>query len=90
MINQTNVFDIYDIIVNELVGDVWLTIILGLILTLFIAIKAKMPLQVSIFFGMLWLVIMFAETNILIIWVYVVLFAGILFYYAISKAFKRG
>ncbi len=90
MINETNVFDIYDVVVNELVGDVWLTNILGLLVVLFVGIKSKIPYQVSILLGMLWLLIMFAETNILIIFVYVLLFIGTFFYYTISRAFKRG
>ena len=87
-----NVFDIYNIVVNELVGDIWLTVILGLFLTMFVAIKLKMPMQIGLMLSVLWLIIMFAgaSTNLLIIWVYVVLFAGTFFYYSLSRAFKRG
>lgn len=92
MINQSNFFDLKDIIVNELVGSVMLTVILGLILTWYLSIKAKMPIQVSILLCMLWLVTMFAgyTVNLMIIWIYVVLFVGVFFYYTISRAFKRG
>ncbi len=90
MINETNVFDIYDVIVNELVGDVWLTVILGLLVVLIIAIKSNIPYQVSILFGLIWMIVMFSETNFMIIWVYVVLFAGTFFYYSLSRAFKKG
>ena len=87
-----DIFDIYNIVVNELVGDIWLTVLLGLFLTIFVAIKLKMPMQVGLILGVLWLIIMFAgaSINLLIIWVYVVLFAGTFFYYSLSRAFKRG
>ena len=92
MINQSNFFDLGDVIVNELVGDVWLTVIVGLILTLYLSIKAKMPMQVTILLSALWLLVMFAgyTVGLWIIWVYLVLFIGVLYYYIISKAFKRG
>ena len=92
MINQTNVFDIYDVFVNELIGDLWLTILLGLILVLFISIKAKMPIQATILLSILWLVIMVAgvSVNLEVIWVFILYFAATFFYYTISKAFKRG
>ena len=92
MINQSNFFDLGDVIVNELVGDVWLTVIVGLILTLYLSIKAKMPMQVTILLSVLWLLVMFAgyTVGLWIIWVYLVLFIGVLYYYIISKAFKRG
>jgi hypothetical protein len=86
--NVTNVFDFYDIFVNELVGDVVLTIILALIIIWVLSIKTKMPLEISILFGMLALSIFYAETQIIIIWVFVVLIIGLMFYYVIDKAFK--
>lgn len=88
MINQSNVFDLYDIFVNELVGDVVLTIIIALVLVWFLSIKARMPLEVSLLFGVLILVIFFAETQLLIIWVFVVLIIGALFYYTLNKIMR--
>ena len=92
MINASNIFNLEDIIVNELVGDLWLTIILGLVLVLFVAIKVKMPMQVALMFSVLWLLIMFAgiSTNLLVLWIFILLFAGVFAYYSVSRAFKRG
>jgi len=89
MLNQSQFFNIYDVFVNELIGDPWLAIIIGLILTVFITIKVKMPYQLTILFSFLYLAIFFAETKILIIWVFLVLFVGTMFYYGISKTMKR-
>lgn len=89
MINPSNFFDLYDIFVNELIGDVWLAIILGLIVIWILTIKAKMPFELSLLFGVLFLAIFFAETNFLIIWVFIVLLIGGLFYWMVSKAMDR-
>ena len=86
--NASNYFDLYDVFVYELIGDVMLSIIIFLVLIWVLSIKAKMPYQLSILFGLLLLAIFFAETNILIIWVFVVLVVGLMFYYAITKLMK--
>jgi hypothetical protein len=88
MIDDSNIFDLYDIVINELIGDVMLSILVFLVVVWFLSIKAKMPYQLSILFGVLLLTIFFAETQILIIWVFVVLIVGLMFYYAVSKAMK--
>ena len=85
MIIQEDVFDLYNILVNELAGDVWIAIILGLIIVWLMAIKLKMPYELSILFGLLFITIMFSETFIIILWVFVVMIAGVLFYYAMAK-----
>ena len=88
MIVQEDVFDLYNILVNELAGDVWIAIILGLIIVWLMAIKLKMPYELSILFGLLFVTIMFSETFIILLWVFVVLITGLLFYYAITKAME--
>ncbi len=89
MIIQENVFDLYNILVNELVGDVWLALILGLIGVWWFSLKFKMPYELSILFGLLFIAVMFSEVPaLLILWVLVVLITGLLFYYAISQAME--
>ena len=88
MIIQEDVFDLYNILVNELAGDVWIAIILGLIIVWLMAIKFKMPYELSILFGLLFITIMFSETFIIILWVFVVLISGLLFYFAVTKAME--
>ena len=91
MINETNIFDLQDIIFNELVGDVMLTVILGLIVVLLLSIKSKVPYQVSVLLGLLWLMMAFAgNMSLMIIWVFIVLFIGTLYYYGIAKIIRRG
>ena len=89
MVNQDNFLDLWDIFANELVGDAMLFIILALVLVWFVSIKAKMPFQLSILFGLLLLTIFFAqESGFLIIWVFVVLIVGVMFYYVLNKAIR--
>lgn len=88
MQNITEFFDLYDIFVNELIGDVLLTIIVALVVVFILSIKCKMPLEMSILFGLLLLAIFYIETQIIIIWVFVVLAVGLMFYYVIDKAFR--
>ena len=88
--DQTQFFDLYHILVNELFGDVWLAIIGFLILILFLSIRYKMPFEVTIMFTLLFLAIMFAQTFIYILWVFLVLIVGLLFYYTMSKIFTGG
>lgn len=89
MINPNNVFDLWDIFVNELIGSVGLTIILGLIVIWFIGVKLRMPFEVQFMFGLIFLSIIYTESRIFLIWVFVVLIIGLLFYYAVNKAMKR-
>jgi len=89
MINQTNIFDLQDVIFNELVGDVMLTVILGLIVVLLLSIKSKVPYQVSVLLGLLWLMMVFAgNMSLMIIWVFTVLIVGAIAYWFISKAMQ--
>lgn len=88
MVDTSNYLDFYDVFVNELVGDAMLTIIIALVLVWFLSIKNKMPFELSILFGLLILAIFYAGTQILIIWVFVVLSVGLMYYYAVNKAMK--
>ena len=87
MTTQENYLDFYNVFVNIIVGDIWLAIILGLIIIYFASLKFKMPMELSILFSMMWLVAIYSETFIIIIWTFIVLFVGTLFYYTISRVF---
>lgn len=86
MVDQTKVFDIWNIFVNEIIGDVWLTILILLIITNISAVKSKMPFRVIVLFDILVLAAVVAQTNLTIIWVFLGLFVGIQFYLVVAKA----
>ena len=85
--NISNIFDLHDIFINELVGDPFLTIIIALILIWFLAVKSRMPLELSLLFGLLALAIFYVEMpDLIFLWVFVVLIIGGMFFYTIAKA----
>ena len=85
---QNEFFDLYQVFVNEVVGDPWLAVLLGLIILAYATIKYKMPFQLSILFSMLFLAVMFEGTNFAVLWVFVVLAAATQFYFSIAKALE--
>ena len=88
MVNPNNFFDLYQVFVNELIGDVNLAIIIGLIIIIYVCIRMRMPFQVPMVFAVLWAAIMFAQTRIWGLWVFAVLFAGTIFYYYMNKVIR--
>ncbi len=86
---QENYFDFYDILFNQIIGDVWLGLIVGLLVWTILGIKAKMPMPIIFIFDALWLIIVSVETEIWVIYVYTIFFLGVLFYYMISSFIGR-
>lgn len=83
----TEIFDLYQVFVNEVIGDVWLAIIIFLLVILYLGIKAKMPFEVLSIFAMMVLAAMFSvNLGMTILWAFVVLYAAAIFYYNVSKA----
>ena len=88
--NPDNFLDLHDIFVNELIGDVWLFIFLGLIMIWFLAAKNKLTTEVSMLFAILFLSTIFSKTGLTILWVFIVLGVGSLFYYKLLKIIRQG
>lgn len=84
--NQTAIFDLKDLFMNELIGDVWLFVIVGLILIWLGAARAKLPMGISVVMSIWWLVVCFAmDTGLVILWFFALLASALLFYYAMVK-----
>ncbi len=90
MISPTTYLDLYDIFFNEIVGDLVLGIIIGLLLIWINSAKQNMSLQLSLFFAILFLSIVFLETRMAFLWLLVVTAVGVTFYYKLSKLVSRG
>ncbi len=88
--NMDNFLDLWDIWVNELVGDVWLFIFLALIMIWFLAAKSKISTEVAVLFSILFLSIIFAQTNLIILWVFIILGVSAFFYYKYQKIIRSG
>ncbi len=89
MVIQNNFFDLWDIFVNELIGDVWLTIIIGIIVLIFLSLKFRIPYEVTTVFAVIWLSIAYAATLIKSVWVILVLLVAGLFFYRVSQILER-
>jgi len=89
--NQANYFDLEQIFINELIGDVTLFIIIGLILIWFSGIKARVPYPVLGLISLIWVSIVYsiATATAEIFFLLGVLAVGFLFYFALSKIANR-
>lgn len=84
-------FDLQDIYFNELMGDIWLGVLIGVFVITLVCTQKKIPLPVTIMLNIIWLSTVFAAyTGLTLIWVLVVLGVGILSFFLISKAIRRG
>ena len=79
-------FDVYNIFVNEIIGSVIIALFIVIIIINIAAIKAKTPFGLIGLFNILVLIFFFSVAFLQIIWVFVVLIAGMVFYYNMSKA----
>jgi len=92
MVNQYNYFDLWDLLVNELIGDLWLFILLGNILITYFCLRKQVGWQPTIVLNLLWWMIVFSEATgaLLVLWTFVILLVGLLFYFIMSRVFRRG
>jgi len=88
-ITQSNYLDIGNLLVNELVGSVTLTILLGLIWIAFIGAKYRFPAVVTVVIGFVWagFVLTIAFNNLL--WILYTLLLATLIYLLYAKVFKK-
>lgn len=90
MVDTTNYLDFQDFYFNELIGDLWLGIAIGLIAINYLCARAKFPYQLHIQFSILWVSIVFAAyTQLVELWVFTGLVVGGIFYYNLNKIMQR-
>ena len=87
--NATNFFDLESILVFELVGSWTLFIFLALILIAFAATRNNMPTSVTLMLIALFLMIIVATIFDTLIWVFLLLIIGFIFYFIISRLLRR-
>ena len=91
MVVMNNFLDLWDIWVNELIGSVWLFIFLGIIVISYLSIKAKFSLEITIIMNVIFLAIVFSKaTGLSILWIFILLGVGVLFYYFYQKTIRQG
>ena len=88
-LNPENVLDIWGIS-NEVIGNVWVFLIICLIVLNLIALKMKVPFEALTIFNILVGIAFFIKVpSMIIIWVFVGLIVGTLFYTAYAKYIGR-
>jgi len=88
--NMTNYFDLKQVWVSELFGDIWLFLFFGLIMIWLVSAKTKVPFQVAMLLSIIWLGLCFSfsTAEFGIIWALAIMFAGFMFYYGVAKLLK--
>lgn len=86
--NPSNFLDLWDIFVNELVGSVWIFIFISLAIIIYLGAKLKFSTEVTLLLSALFLMIVFAKTYMVILWVFILLGIGSLFYYIYQKKIR--
>ena len=83
-------FDFYDIIVNELIGDLNLAVFLTTVILLIVLRKTRVPYEATLLLIIDWLAIWFAYAQgLLIIWVLIVFFVAVNLGYMFNKFIRR-
>lgn len=86
MVAEDEIFNIWNIVSNKIIGDVWLTVFLAVAVIIFLSIRFKFPLEIQIMFIILILAAVFSQALLMIIWVFLVLLVGLIFYWNINKS----
>lgn len=86
-----NFFDLDNILVNEIVGSIWLFLFIGMIVILIVCIRNKIPYQVAILLCVIYTAAVVSNNmGLSIIWTLMVLVVGALFYYSQARVLRRG
>lgn len=88
--NMTNYFDLEQVWVHELVGDIWLFVFVGIILIWLVCLKAKTPFQIPSLLTVIWAAICFSISyrDLLILWFFAIFIAAFIFYYVMNRILK--
>jgi hypothetical protein len=87
--DPSNYFDVYDIFVNQIFGSLNLFIIVLLVVIWFLIAKFNLPVEIGVLLTILFLSVIIIQTFNVLIWVFVVLIVGLIFFTQISKIFER-
>jgi len=89
MVNASAYFDLYDTLVNEIVGSLELFVILGIILIFLASRKMGVNYFASILFNLVFVTIVLAVAYNPAWWAIVLLMVGLTFYMAMANVIKR-
>jgi len=81
MVNIDMPFDIWDVLVNEVIGNIWLFVFLGIGIVMFIAMRNQMPFQVSTVLAVIFILIIVAAVQSDLLFVLIILAIGSFLYF---------
>ena len=87
--DSNNYLDIWNILAYEIIGGVGLTAIIGLCIIAFFSAKNQIPFQTAIVLMVLFVAIIAVIADDIGLWCIVVSIVGFLFYWVISRIFRR-
>lgn len=88
MVNASAYFDLYDTLVNEVVGGLELFLILGIILIFLVCRKMGVTYYGSLLFTMIFVSIIVATTYNPAWWALTLLIVGLIFYMGLSNKLR--
>ena len=88
MVDSSQIFDVWYILSNYVIGDVWLTIVFMDLIILYSSVKLKLKFEVIIMMQILIMLALFTKTQLIIIYTLVVLIVGLISYWIMSKVIE--
>lgn len=88
-ITEDNYLDLGNLLINELIGSVGLTIVLGIVLIIYLGVRERLDVQAIIALCFLWVCLVTAYVYNAFLLVVAVLIVAIYVYASWSKIIKR-
>lgn len=90
MTDLNNYLDLRQFFINDLFGDYWLFIIVGVFLIVYACTKYQVSTHATLALVLFFLTVCLIAAYTELIWVFVVFVAGMGFYVMIARALRRG
>lgn len=90
VVDMNQYFAFWDIFLYEVVGDLWLLIILGLLVVFLLSAMFRIPFQATMILSLLFLMVISGIMFNQLIWVLVVTAVGFISFFIISRLMGRG
>ena len=88
-ITTSNYLDFRNLIINELIGDVGLTLLLGYIFITWYCVKRRIPLQAIIAINFIFTALIMTYQYLSSVWTLVVIIIALLAYVVYDKFYRR-
>ena len=87
-LNPNNYFDVWGPM-QELIGETDLIVTVTIVIVAYMSLKADLDMGPTILLILLWASILFAQTFLVGLWIFVVTSTGLIFYYNYAQKHNR-